>query len=204
MDGEAPVEVADHTGLDAWRDHAEPVVAGPFVVHPPWVTPPGTGVALSIDPGLAFGSGSHPSTRLALRAIASVVGAGDRVLDVGCGSGVLSVAAALLGATVVATDVDEEALRVTAMNADANGVADHVDVVRTDEVEGRFDAAVVNLTIDLQETVASDVSGRVGAGRAVAVSGVLAGAQEARAVAAYDRGVDRRLVDGEWIGLILR
>jgi ribosomal protein L11 methylase PrmA len=106
-------------------------------------------VGVDVDPGRVFGNGDHPTTRVALDALASEVRAGDRVLDVGCGSGVLAVAAARLGASsVVAIDVDPEAVDVTRANARRNGVADLVDAstTRVADVPGPpFDVVVANL-----------------------------------------------------------
>ncbi|MEZ5203552.1 MAG: 50S ribosomal protein L11 methyltransferase [Acidimicrobiales bacterium] len=120
------VEPVGDDGLDAWRAHAAAVPAGPFWLVPTWVDPPAdadpTGV-LHIDPGRTFGSGSHPTTRLVAALLAALVAPGDRVLDVGTGSGVLAVAAARLGAAeVVAIDIDETSPEVVAANAERNGV----------------------------------------------------------------------------------
>ena len=82
----------DDDGLDAWRAWATPVAAGPWWVVPAWLDPPDGAdrdLVLRIDPGRAFGSGSHPTTRLVLQVLAERVGPGDRVLDVGCGTGAL-------------------------------------------------------------------------------------------------------------------
>jgi ribosomal protein L11 methylase PrmA len=106
-------------------------------------------IAVDIDPGRVFGNGDHPTTRAALDALASEVRAGDRVLDLGCGSGVLAVAAARLGASaVVAVDVDPEAVGVTRANAQRNGVDDVVDASTTPvgHMPGPpFDVVVANL-----------------------------------------------------------
>jgi ribosomal protein L11 methyltransferase len=89
-----------------------------------WHRAPGGRVAVRIDPGLAFGTGSHPTTRLVLSFLEKTVRGGERVLDYGCGSGILAIAAAKLGATQVdAVDLDPEALETTRNNALANGVA---------------------------------------------------------------------------------
>ncbi len=195
--------VDDHTGIDAWRDHATAQDAGPFRIRPPWLQP-GSGIEIVIDPGHAFGSGAHPSTRLALALVAEAVGEGNRVLDIGVGSGVLAIGAALLGARVVAVDTDPAAAPATRTNSQANGVADLVEF-RTGSVEiaaGRYDLATINVTIDIHESVAPTVIAGLRTPLLV-VAGILSGHQEERCAAAYRRPVVIRQVDGEWAGLIL-
>jgi ribosomal protein L11 methyltransferase len=104
-----------------WREFHHGVVVGPLWVGPPWETPPGDRVAVVVDPGRAFGTGAHPSTRLCLALLAEQER--GSLLDVGCGSGVLSVAAVRLGfAPVAAVDVDPTAIEETLRNARTNGV----------------------------------------------------------------------------------
>lgn len=131
----AAVDVADD-GLDTWRDHAQTVTAGRrLVVRPPWVPlgdVAGDAVVLEIDPGRSFGHGAHPTTLLCLAAVEELVESHPdaAVLDIGCGSGVLAVAAARLGARrVVAVDIDEAAIAATRDNAARNGAAEQVEVV---------------------------------------------------------------------------
>jgi ribosomal protein L11 methyltransferase len=149
---EATLEAApDEAGWrDAWRAHAEVVVVGGIRLWPSWWVddpPPFDGVTVRLDPGWAFGSGSHASTRLAIAALAVLAEPGHTVLDVGCGSGVLAIAAVLLGAgPVVAVDVDPEAIRATAANAAINGVADRIEVGDALPADGPgFDVVVANI-----------------------------------------------------------
>jgi ribosomal protein L11 methyltransferase len=107
---------------DGWRAFHHGVRVGRCWVGPPWEEPPSDALAVVIDPGRAFGTGAHATTRLALELLQDVEP--TSLLDVGCGSGVLSVAAAKLGfAPVTAVDIDDVALETTRANAAANGVA---------------------------------------------------------------------------------
>jgi ribosomal protein L11 methyltransferase len=107
---------------DRWRSFHRPVRVGPLWIGPPWESPPGDVIAIVIDPGRAFGTGAHPTTRLCLELLLD--GPPGSLLDVGCGSGVLAIAAAKLGyAPVVAVDVDPVAVETAAGNAEANGAA---------------------------------------------------------------------------------
>jgi ribosomal protein L11 methyltransferase len=130
---------------DGWRAFHHGVRVGRCWVGPPWEEPPADAVAVVIDPGRAFGTGAHATTRLCLELLQEAEPTG--VLDVGCGSGVLSVAAAKLGfAPVHATDVDDVALETTRSNASANGVAVEVGTeLRPAEL------AVMNIALDVVE-----------------------------------------------------
>ena len=110
-----------------------------------------------IDPGHAFGSGSHPTTRLMLTALAEHIGPGDRVVDLGTGSGILAIAAARLGADVIGIDLDLAAAPAVQANAMANGVRERA--VRIGDIsdignDEPFDVALLNVTIDIHESVA--------------------------------------------------
>jgi len=126
-------------------------------VGPPWEEPPPGATAVVIDPGRAFGTGAHASTRLALELLLEEpLGS---LLDVGCGSGVISIAAAKLGfRPVTAVDVDEVAVEVTRANAEANGV--EVDANVADARAGRIgtaDLAVANISLELVEAAAPEI-----------------------------------------------
>jgi ribosomal protein L11 methyltransferase len=107
---------------ERWRSFHRPVRVGPLWVGPPWEAPPPGATAIAIDPGRAFGTGAHATTRLCLELLLDLPR--GSLLDVGCGSGVLAIAAVNLGfAPVVALDVDPVAIEATKTNATANGVA---------------------------------------------------------------------------------
>ena len=155
---------------DRWRDFHRPVRVGPLWIGPPWETAPRDAIAVVIDPGRAFGTGAHATTRLCLELLLEL----DRgsVLDVGCGSGVLSIAAALLGhGPVRAIDVEDAAVEATRANARANGVA--IDARRADATAGDLPASELVLANIALETVIG-LGPRLDAARVI-TSGYLAG-----------------------------
>ncbi len=171
--------------LDAWKTHARPVRAGRrLVVWPDWIDPGGLDdglvrpgdVVVRIDPGRAFGSGSHPSTRLCLGVLDDLVDPASSVLDVGCGSGVLAVAAALLGADpVVAVDVDPVAVAATRDNAAANGMTGRVVASTTPvgEITGTSSVVVANIGAATLVELAGDIVARLAPGGTLVLAGLL-------------------------------
>ena len=146
---------------DSWREFHHGVAVGRFWVGPPWEDPP-TGLApIVVDPGRAFGTGAHATTRLSLALLQELEPAS--LLDVGCGSGVLSIAAAKLGfAPVVGVDLDEAAVEATSANARANGVEVTVHVADALAHElPRTEVAVANVALDLVERLAQRIDARL-------------------------------------------
>jgi len=154
-------------------------------VGPSWSEPPAAVAAVvQLDPGLAFGTGSHPTTRLVLNFLERNIRGGERILDYGCGSGILAIAAAKLGASRVdAVDIDPDAVRSAAANAAANGV-----LVRTAVPEGlapiEYDLVVSNILAQPLILLAPRLAERTRRGGRIAVAGLLE-AQASEVVAAY-------------------
>jgi ribosomal protein L11 methyltransferase len=172
---------------DRWRDFHRPVRIGGLWVGPPWETPPSDSTVIVIDPGRAFGTGAHPTTRLCL-ALLQELSRGS-LLDVGCGSGVLAIAAARLGyRPVEAVDVEAAAVDATRANAAANGVT--LDVRRVEPHERLPPADLVVANISRESVLA--LPQRLATDRVVA-SGFLAGDEPQ--LEGFRR-VDRREVDG--------
>jgi ribosomal protein L11 methyltransferase len=139
---------------DRWRAFHRPVRIGPLWIGPPWEEADAGAIAVVIDPGRAFGTGSHATTRLCLELMLDVPR--GSLLDVGCGSGVLAIAAAKLGFEPVhALDLDGQAIEATERNAEVNGVS--VDTRAGDALIDRLpavDCAVVNVALDLDRPIA--------------------------------------------------
>lgn len=207
--------VAADTGLDEWRDHATAWRAGArFVVVPAWQPPPdwitGADIVLVVDPAHAFGSGSHPTTRACLAAIERLVRPGDVVADIGCGSGVLAVAAARRGAVEVrAVDIDPQAVVATTANAARNGVGPLVHASRSGTehlAPDRFDVVVANIGAATLCESAPMIGALPTPEGVLVLSGVLASQVDAvdRAYAAHGFVIERTESDGDWCTLELR
>jgi ribosomal protein L11 methyltransferase len=139
-------QIADQNWMEAWKQYYKPILIGErLLILPAWMESPNPErIAIKIDPGMAFGTGTHPTTQLCLELMEKVFVERQRsnVIDVGCGSGILSIAALKLGATkVLGVDIDEESVKNSRENADTNGVGDELmlGVGSVSEIlEGKF------------------------------------------------------------------
>jgi ribosomal protein L11 methyltransferase len=167
--GPGRIRDVDPNWGERWKAFHRPLRVGPLWIGPPWEEPDPGALAVVVDPGRAFGTGAHPTTRLCLEHLVSVEP--GSLVDLGCGSGVLAVAAAKLGFDpVTALDLDPEAVVVARENAALNGV--EIAVARIDVVEDDLptaDVAVANIELTLSEQAASRVEAEV-----VITSGYLA------------------------------
>ena len=206
--GDALVEISTEDVADDWSErwkaHHRPVDVGPLRVRPPWAPARDGALDVAIDPGQAFGTGSHHTTRLCLELLLERDAAGA-LADWGCGTGVLAIAAARLGwAPVCAVDADPAAVEATAANARANGVA--VDVARRDlrRAPGPWAPTVVaNLVRPLLLEVAAAMDRPP---ETLIVSGLLReeAAEVAGAFALHGLVEAARRESGEWTALSLR
>jgi ribosomal protein L11 methyltransferase len=179
----------------------DPVEITPtFWIVPTWHEPPTAAKEIiRLDPGLAFGTGTHPTTRMCLRWIAGHAPRGQRVLDYGCGSGILAIGAAKFGANpIVAVDIDPAAVESTGLNAAANGVRLHTGL--PDVVEGDFDMVLANILATPLKVLAPLLCDRVRPGGQLVLAGILA-RQEEELREAYAPWVHLRVSDEEdgWI-----
>jgi ribosomal protein L11 methyltransferase len=148
-------EVSDEDWANAWKKHYKPLKAGErVVIKPTWEEYKAkTGeVVIELDPGMAFGTGTHETTAMCVRLLERYVKEGSTVFDVGCGSGILGITAAKLGAErVICVDIDEVSYRVSRENAETNKVAEKVDIRcgnLLDAVSGKADVIIANIIAD--------------------------------------------------------
>ena len=185
-------EVADADWTRAWMDRYEPMQFGPRLwIYPSTIEPPADAdsVIVRLDPGLAFGTGTHPTTALCLAWLDRVVMRGARALDYGCGSGVLAIASLALGASrALGVDNDPQALEASRDNAQRNDVADRLEVCAPGDPrieEASFDLVVANILASALVALAPVISTAAKPGAPIALSGILTG-QEAEVIAAYE------------------
>ncbi|HNR92299.1 MAG TPA: 50S ribosomal protein L11 methyltransferase [Dokdonella sp.] len=203
-------EVEEQDWTRAWMDRFQPMRFGERVWIYPWnIEPPSDGdaVVVRLDPGLAFGTGTHPTTALCLEWLDGADLAGRDVIDYGCGSGVLAIAAALLGARrVVAVDNDPQALSATLDNAARNGVDARIAVAAPgDEDTAPADVLVANILAGPLHELAGLFAARVKPGGGLALSGILVG-QDAELCTRYAEWFDDLVVTQreDWVRITAR
>ena len=194
--------VADQDWVRATQAQFQPIrIAEDFWIVPSWCDAPRPdALNIVLDPGLAFGTGAHPTTQLCLRWLRGVVESRSSVLDYGCGSGILAIAAAKLGAhRVVGTDIDDQAVRASIANARANRV--DAAFAGVDELSSEhFDIVVANILANPLRVLAPALAARTVRGGSIALSGILA-MQADDVVDAYAAWFDMRLEarDDGWV-----
>jgi ribosomal protein L11 methyltransferase len=177
--------VEDQDWTRVWMDQFKPMRFGRRLWIYPWnVEPPNDdpdAIIVRLDPGLAFGTGTHPTTALCLEWLDALDLAGKRVIDYGCGSGVLAIAALKLGAArVVGVDNDPQALSASRDNAERNGVAANLELVAPDAfVPEESDVLVANILAGPLDELAPRFAQCVKSGGAIALSGILGGQEPA-------------------------
>ena len=166
--------VPDQDWVRLTQSQFAPVEITPtFWIVPTWHEPPAQArQVIRLDPGLAFGTGTHPTTRMCLGWIARHAVTASRVLDYGCGSGILAIGAAKFGAAeVVGVDIDEAAIASTRLNAQANGVA--VRAGQVDTVDGVFNVVLANILATPLKVLAPLLSAHVQPGGSLVLAGIL-------------------------------
>jgi ribosomal protein L11 methyltransferase len=195
---------------DGWRAYWKPMrVAERLVIVPSWETyaPQPNDIVLHLDPGQAFGTGTHESTQLMLAEIERRVESGARLLDVGCGSGILSIAALRLGAVhAIALDTDPLAVDATRENAERNGVASQVQAstASVETLSEQFPLVLANIEARVLVPLAAAIAARVAPSGLLLLSGLLASDVDAVRAAYPQLAEVARTERGDWRSLVLQ
>lgn len=192
-----------------WKQYFHPIPVGEkILIRPIWEDEfeAGDRKVLNIEPGLAFGTGTHETTRLCLETLEKHIHEGTTVLDIGCGSGILSIAALLLGAEkAVGVDIDALAVKTARENGEVNGLGEPEYTVLqgnlTDKVSGKFDVVVANIVADVIIMFCKDVASFMKEGGVFITSGII-DTREQDVIDAFDKygfRIKARHTDGGWV-----
>lgn len=200
-------EVVDEDWLEQWKASFQPIRVGAFLIRPTWsAADGGDAVVLALDPGMAFGTGLHPTTQACLRALSRLDLRGRRVADVGTGSAILAIACAKRGARgVVGLDIDPVAIREAETNAARNEVRVALAVGSAADLDGTFDLILANIVAAVLQRIAPDLARHLAPGGRLVVAGIIA-REEDETVAAFAReglAVRGREQEGDWVALEL-
>ncbi len=203
--------VDDSQWKDNWKEYFKPAaITNRIVIKPTWeeYVQKNDELVIELDPGMAFGTGTHPTTTLCVRLLERYLEAEkDRVMDVGCGSGILAIASALLGAVeVLAVDIDPVAVEVTRENAKQNNLSDKIRVLEGDLTKGlseQADIVAANLMADLVISLSKDVAAHL-KGKGVYISSGILLEKKEEVTSAIERcgfHILEILEEGEWCAI---
>lgn len=196
-----------------WKAYFKPfAIVDGLVIAPTWepYTPKEGEQVIVMDPGMAFGTGQHATTRLCLEIMMDALSSDCRVLDIGTGTGILAMAALLRGASeAVAVDNDEEAVHAARTNAERNNLAErmHVSGVPLNQIEPGFDLVVANIVHDVLVELSDHLAAAAREGGLVLLSGMIEGDQSSNLVKIFEQKgfqLKRQLADDPWCALLLQ
>ncbi len=199
---------------ESWKKYYHPIKVGKIVVVPAWedYTPAEGEITVTMDPGMAFGTGTHETTRLVISMLEKYVNEGDRMLDVGCGSGILAICARKLGASSCAAyDIDPTAVKVARENIEASGVTsvtcDVSDLLRgVDLSGGKYNIVAANIVADIIIRMMPDIAKYMAEGATLIASGIICPRREEveKCMAEHGFEVFDELVENDWCALAVR
>ena len=215
-------ETEDKDWMNNWKEFFKPFVVDDLLIKPTWEEIPAgmeDKTLIEIDPGMAFGTGRHETTQLCIRGIRKYVKEGDRVLDIGTGSGILSICALLLGASAVTgTDLDENATSAAAENLEVNGLSpDRYQIYLGNLIDDReladrvgyeaYDVVVANILADVIIALTGVVPAHLKKGGIFITSGII-DTMEQRVLDAFEKEPSLEVIDvlhqGEWVSVVAR
>jgi len=189
----------------SYQQSIEPLAIDKFYIHPTWNEPNSELINIVIDPALAFGTGHHPTTASALKAISQYVKEGDAILDVGCGSGILGIGAMKLGATVDACDTDPISVENSIINAELNSLEfANIWEGSSSLITKKYDFVVANIVADVLTFIANDLKKAMNDDAILVLSGILDKYEEKVLKFYKDCEVIEKIAQDEWITLILK
>ncbi|MGI8824116.1 MAG: 50S ribosomal protein L11 methyltransferase [Chloroflexota bacterium] len=198
-------EIEEEDWANGWKEHFHPLRVGRVVIKPTWREwePAAGDLIIQMDPGMAFGTGLHPTTRLTLIALQEHVETDMNVLDLGTGSGVLAMAAALFGAHVIALDVSEVAVDVAQCNVDANDLSGRISVEHGSiaAVAGqRFDLVLANIIASVLIELSPALAASLRPGALLLASGIIEERADAvrSAFRAAGMHLEHQTREGDW------
>jgi ribosomal protein L11 methyltransferase len=160
--------------IEQYQNSIQPIEAGKFYIYPSWFNPKVDKINIKIDPALAFGSGHHATTHTCLEVIGERVNGGERILDVGCGSGILGLACTKLGATIDLCDTDPLSVQSCEENFKLNDAQyNNLWEGSANKSEGKYDIVIANIIVDVLRFIASDLKNATKSGGTLILSGIL-------------------------------
>jgi ribosomal protein L11 methyltransferase len=191
--------------IEKYKNSIEPIEAGEFYIHPSWHSPKDGKINIVINPALAFGSGHHATTFSSLEAISNYVKEGDTLLDVGCGSGILALAAAFKGATVDLCDTDPLAVESAKENFLLNNQKYRdIWVGSANKTNKKYDIVVANIIADVLIAIKDTLKSKLKDGSILILSGILDKKERGVLEAYSDLKNLKKIEKDEWITLILK
>ncbi len=195
---------ANEDWIEKYKKSITPVEVGEFYIHPSWHEPKKGKINIEIEPALAFGSGHHETTSGCLEAIGKYVKKGDRFLDVGCGSGILSIAAAKKGAVVDICDTDELAIQEAKKNFVLNETEfQNAWIGSAGQAQKKYDIVTANIVADVLRMIRQDLLGATKEGGVLILSGIIEKYRE-DILKSFDLPLIEEIKKGEWSTMILR
>ncbi|MGB5964864.1 MAG: 50S ribosomal protein L11 methyltransferase, partial [Sulfurimonadaceae bacterium] len=190
--------------VKSYQESITPIEIGPFYIHPTWNEAKEGMLNIELDPALAFGTGHHPTTAACLEAIASEVKAGMEVADIGCGSGILGIAAAKMGAIVDACDTDPVSVGNSLQNAEVNGVEfREIWEGSAPATQKKYDVVIANIVADVLVFIASDLKRLLKDEGTLVLSGILDKYEDKVLKAYVDCKIEKRIQREEWVTLVV-